>query len=56
MKTFQQFQENKLKAGKFALEVGKRAAKQVAPSASFFYGLFKLPKLKKNIDNLRKNN
>ena len=52
MKTFQQFQESKLKALKVALDVGKTAAKQVIPSASFLYGLMKLPKLKKNIDNL----
>ena len=50
MKTFQQFQENKIK---FALGVGKKVSKQVAPTANFLHGLMKLPKLKKNLE---KNN
>ena len=54
MKTFQQFQESKLKALKLALDVGKTAAKNVEPFTNIVSGLLRLPKLKKNIDN--KNN
>ena len=52
MKTFQQFQEN---IAKLALTAGKIAAKKVGPVSSAVYGALKLPKLKKNIDNLKNN-
>ena len=50
MKTFQQFQEDKVK---MAVTAGKAAAKKISPIASAVYGILKLPKLKKNLE---KNN